>query len=224
MIEVVYEDNHILVAKKPAGVPSQADSSGDMDMLSMVKEYVRVKYHKPGAVYIGLLHRLDRPAAGLMAFARTSKAARRLSEDIREGRFKKGYLAVVHGDVPGGTMRDHLLKDMDANLSRAVPADTPGAKYAELSYRVLQKKNGCSLVEIALLTGRSHQIRVQFAARGLPLVGDVKYGGKETGGLALYAYKIGLTHPTTKAYMEFTALPATGAFAAFDLGEGRKPI
>ena len=222
MIEVLYEDNHILVANKPAGTPSQADKSGDMDMLSIVKEYVRSKYGKPGEAFIGLVHRLDRPAAGLMVFARTSKAARRLSEDVRLGRFKKTYLAVVYGDAPGGSMEDYLRKDPKTNISTVAEEGVPGAKHAALSYETLQTKNGRSLVKINLLTGRAHQIRVQFASRGLPLVGDIKYGSAVPDRLALYACSIGLTHPTKKEYMEFSSLPVDGAFFAFDLSDLQK--
>ena len=167
-MRVFYEDNHILVVEKPAGVPSQADASGAEDMLSLVKRYVKEKYHKSGEAYIGLLHRLDRPAAGLMVFARTSKAAARLSAQIREGSMQKGYLAVVQGEgLPQkGRFEDFLCKDARLNRSRIARPEESGAKFAALEYEVLARCAGWALVKIQLLTGRPHQIRLQFSSRG----------------------------------------------------------
>ena len=203
-VEILYEDNHLLVAVKPPNMPTQADSSGDMDILTYLKGYVKEAYGKPGAVYLGLVHRLDRPAAGVMVFARTSKAAERLSRQIQNGAFQKSYRAVVEG-VPddAGTFTDYLVKG-EGNLSRVARADTPGAKRAVLHYRMLDHGNNRSLVEIDLVTGRPHQIRVQFASRGMPLVGDARYG---SGGrqLALYATGISLIHPTKQERMDFVS-------------------
>lgn len=215
MIEILYEDNHILVAVKPAMLPSQEDASKDSDMLSLVKKYVKQEHDKPGNVYIGLLHRLDRPAQGVMVFAKTSKAASRLSKDIKEDRFYKAYLAVVNGAPGAGVYRDYLLKDSKTNSSSVVKEDRPGAKYCELSFKTLEQKDGRALVEILLKTGRSHQIRVQFSSRGFPLVGDVKYGLGEKVPLALCSYKLGFMHPVKKEYMEFKYLPRTEPFTDY---------
>ena len=201
-IDILYEDNHLLVAIKPANMPSQADASGDLDMLTYLKGYIKEKYEKPGEVYLGLVQRLDRPTAGVMVFARTSKAAARLQKQQQNGQFQKVYHAILEG-VPDdrGTLTDYLLKGRDNNV-RVVPPDTPGAKQAILRYRLLEHSHGRSWVEIELITGRSHQIRVQFASRGMPLLGDARYG---TGGqnLVLYAHKVRLFHPTKKDPMEF---------------------
>lgn len=215
-MKIVYEDNHLLVAEKPAGVPAQADASGAEDMLCLLKGYLKEKYQKPGAVYLGLVHRLDRPASGLMVFARTSKAASRLSEQIRQGRMQKGYFAVVQGSPPpSGRLEDYLAKDSRKNQSRIARPEESGAKKAALEYEVLQQRGGQALVRVNLLTGRPHQIRLQFASRGWPLVGDAKYG---SGGqdLALYSYFLGFAHPTKQQAMRFFSLPSAPAFAPFE--------
>ena len=205
-LDILYEDNHVLVAVKPCNVPSQADSSGDMDMLSLCKAYIKEKYQKPGAVYLGLVHRLDRPTGGVMVFARTSKAAARLSEQVRCRAMQKTYrLRTANGPADeSGILVDTLQKGADG-MVRAVPADTPGGKYAELSYQVLERMpGGGSVCEVTLHTGRAHQIRVQFASRGWPLAGDARYG---SGGrqLALWAYRLSFLHPIRKERMTFTA-------------------
>lgn len=206
--QIVYEDNHVLVAIKPPNVPSQADRSRDADMLTLLKAYIARKYHKPGAVYLGLVHRLDRPASGLMVFARTSKAAGRLSEQMRDGRFAKRYrLLCQKAPVPPqGQWEDTLFKAA-GNLVRVVPAGTPGGKRAQLRYRTLQVyPGGQALCEVELLTGRAHQIRVQFASRGCALVGDARYGqgGRQ---LALWSYQVAFDHPTQKTRLCFTQPP-----------------
>ena len=205
---ILYEDNHIIVTVKPAGVLSQADGTDAPDMLTMLKAYIKEKYEKPGEVFLGLVHRLDRPTSGVMVFARTSKSATRLSESIKRGRFDKTYLCVIQGVLPGlqGSMTDWLVKDEAEVKSSVAQENTPGAKKAALSYRVISEANGFSLVEVKLLTGRHHQIRVQFAHRGYPLVGDHKYGnatGKTD--LALFAASLSFPHPTTKETLVFTA-------------------
>lgn len=215
-MNVIFEDNHIIVAIKPHMLPSQADSSGDADMLSMVKAYVKEKYNKPGNVYIGLVHRLDRPAGGVMVFARTSKAAARLSAQIANKTFKKTYLAVVNGHpAPSGTLTDYLLKNPASNTVKAVAPNTPGAKYAELNYKVLSKTDSLSLLEISLITGRSHQIRVQFASRGFALYGDARYGKGEGDHLALWSSSLCFNHPITKERLCFSAKPHSYPFTAF---------
>ena len=162
MINIIYEDNHLLVVEKPINVPVQKDSSNDLDLLTMLKDYIKKKYNKPGNVYLGLVHRLDRPVGGIMVFAKTSKAASRLSEQIRNGTFKKEYLAIVCGKVKeNGTLEDYLLKDSKTNM---VKVNSKGKK-SILEYIRLDYREGLSLVKINLKTGRSHQIRVQFSSR-----------------------------------------------------------
>lgn len=208
-MQVIYEDNHVIVVNKPQGIPSQADKTGDIDMLTMVKEYLKEKYNKPGNVYCGLVHRLDRSTAGLMMFAKTSKAASRLSEYIRNGDFKKEYLAVVCKKLPVGkteVLEDYLLKDERNNISKVVGENTKGAKKAKLEYTVLKNIGDYSYIRVKLYTGRHHQIRVQMANIGCPLYGDIKYGGKK-GSLALFACKISTFHPTRDEILEFELLP-----------------
>ncbi|MCI8567832.1 MAG: RluA family pseudouridine synthase [Bacilli bacterium] len=212
-LDVLYEDNHIIVVLKPANILSQADNTNDIDMLNIVKEYVKCKYNKPGNVYIGLIHRLDRPVGGVMVFARTSKAASRLSLAIKNHMVKKSYLAVVHGKVKNeDTLVDYLLRleNGDTIVSNKVKG-----KEAELSYKLLcyDDINDMSLVEIKLKTGRHHQIRVQFASRNHPLVGDMRYGKKKSrsDGLALFAYKLEFIHPVTKKNLYFFKLPLISA-------------
>lgn len=207
---VLYEDNHVLVAVKPANMPTQADFSGDMDFLSLCKDYIKVRYQKPGAVYLGLVHRLDRPVGGVMVFARTSKAAARLSEQVRTKALFREYAAVVQGIPPTeGELHHWLLKDPSTNTTRAVPENTPGAKFASLSYWLEAKTDQESLLRVRLHTGRSHQIRVQFSASGYPLWGDARYGGGKPGmQIALHAVSIAFTHPTTREYVSFSDPPA----------------
>lgn len=212
---IVYEDNHLLVVEKPPMIPVQADVSGDEDLLSALKSYIGEKYQKPGAVYLGLVHRLDRPAGGLMVFARTGKAAARLSEQVRTHTLRRRYLAAGCGIVapPEGEMTDFLVKDSRLNTSRTAAPGTPDAKPARLNYRVVAQANGLSLVLVQLETGRSHQIRVQFSSRGWPLWGDQRYNPAAVAGqpLALWSCELSLLHPTLKAPMQFRALPPQGA-------------
>lgn len=201
-INVIYEDNHILVLEKPINVPTQEDESKDIDFLTMLKEYIKVKYNKPGNVYLGLIHRLDRPVGGIMVFAKTSKAASRLSEQVRNKTFKKIYNAIVDGIIDEkGRLVDYLLKDTKKNIVRV---DKNG-KEAILNYKRLNYKGNYSLVEINLETGRSHQIRVQMMNHGYPLYGDQKYNKNAKVGeqIALFAKKIEFVHPTTKEKMTF---------------------
>lgn len=210
MLNVIYEDNHIIVVEKPCNIPSQADKTGDSDMLTSVKEYIKEKYNKPGEVFLGLVHRLDRPVGGVMVFARTSKAASRLSEAIRAKDFSKKYLAVVEGcfEEKTGTLEDYLFKDEALNKSRVVSKDKKGAKLARLHYEVIEEVNGKSLIRINLETGRHHQIRVQFSNAGHPLVGDQKYGKSNPGvQIALWAYELEFKHPTKDEVLKFNAFP-----------------
>lgn len=210
MLKVVYEDNHIIVVIKPYNIPSQSDKTSDVDMLSMVKEYIKEKYNKPGNVYVGLVHRLDRPVGGLMVFAKTSKAASRLSECIRNKTFSKTYLAVANGifEDKNGRLENYLWKNEALNMSKVVDKNKSGSKLAKLSYEVLYEKNNLSLVKINLETGRHHQIRVQFANAGHSLFGDQKYGkGPSNAQIALWAYKLSFKHPVKDEIVEFEALP-----------------
>ena len=209
-MRILFEDNHVLVAVKPPMVPTQADASGDADMLGMVREYLRETYHKPGNVYVGLLHRLDRPVGGVMVFAKTSKAASRLSRQIREGGMQKEYLAVVHGLPPAeGRMEDFLLKDGTKNRVKVVREGIPGAKWAALSFQREAARRDRSLVRVFLETGRPHQIRVQFASRRTPLWGDQRYNPQARPGqqIALWAVSLTLRHPVTQETMTFTCPP-----------------
>lgn len=214
-IKIIYEDNHLLVVVKPKGIPSQADKTGDRDMLTILKEYIKEKYNKPGEVYLGLVHRLDRMTSGIMVFARTSKAASRLSKSIREGDFKKRYVAVLNGKLDSnGILENYLVKNEKANMSRICDKNTKNAKFASLEYitRGNFERNGkkYTYVDIKLNTGRHHQIRVQFSNIGYPLYGDVKYGkeiNKKGQDLALFAYSFTFFHPTKDEVMQFNVLP-----------------
>lgn len=213
-IKILYEDNHILVAIKPINLLSQSDSTKDQDILTLLKQYLKEKYQKPGNVYLGLIHRLDRPTGGIMVFARTSKAAKRLSEQIKNKTFKKTYLAVVHNNMKETDTFIDYLKKIETKSYIATKED---GKYAELTYRKIayQKKENLSLVEIDLKTGRNHQIRLQFSSRGYPLYGDCKYGIDQGKNLGLYAYKLEFIHPTTKEKLIFQNYPSYNPFTKF---------
>ncbi len=200
-IKVLYEDNHVIAAIKPYGVLSQSDITGSPDMLTILKEYIKEKYNKPGKVFCGLVHRLDRPTGGAIVFARTSKGASRLSESIRNGDFKKQYLCVLNGEIKNksGVLTDYLLKDTDKKMSKVVDKKTKGAKKAVLEYEVLGVLDGYSFLKVDLITGRHHQIRVQFSNLGLPLYGERKYSDYNgRGQLALWSNIITFPHPTKK--------------------------
>lgn len=210
-LKIVYEDNHILVVVKPCDVPCQADESGDADMLTLLKQYLVEKYNKPGEAYLGLVHRLDRPTGGVMVFAKTSKAAARLCQAIREGSVEKRYLAVVNGAprYKADKLTCHLKKFPDTNTVSVVPALTEGAKYAELDYKLLCQKGDMSLLLVNLITGRGHQIRVQLSHMGNPIVGDRKYGveQKTRTPLCLWASELRFTHPVSGKEMTFRVYP-----------------
>mgnify|MGYP002799675465 FL=1 len=210
-LTILYEDNHIIVVMKPQGLPSCGDESGDDNMLEQVRRYVKEKYNKPGNVYIGLIHRLDRPTGGVMVFAKTSKAASRLAEQMRNGDFEKKYLAVLVGTPkePKGTLVNYLKKNPVNNMVYICTQTTDGAKMASLEYRVLEEKGGYCLAEIKLHTGRTHQIRVQMAGISHPVYGDMRYGGENAkkGNLALWAYSLTFTHPVTKERLRFMLEP-----------------
>lgn len=209
-IPVLYCDNQVLVVVKPCNIPVQADSSGDTDLLTAMKEYVGKRYNKPGAVFLGLVHRLDRPVGGVMVFARTSKAAQRLTDAFAGHTVDKRYLAVLQGEMKGARLLENwLLKDGATGNVRAVSENTPGAKRALLDTRPVAARGGTTLTEVELHTGRAHQIRVQHKAAGFPLWGDNRYGGGKPGQqIALWAYRLTFEHPTQKIKMTFRAMPA----------------
>ena len=212
-VAILHEDNSILVVVKPQNIPSQADSSGDLDLLSLLKQYIKDKYAKPGNVYLGLVHRLDRPTGGVMVFAKNSKAAERLSKQIVDGEMTKQYLATVVGAPKErkGTLVNYLKKNALTNNVYVATFGDHNAKRAELSYEVLESyQDTMSLVKVQLGTGRSHQIRVQFSAIGCPVFGDVRYGGDVLAkghNLALWAYRLEFSHPISKERMVFVAYP-----------------
>lgn len=208
MINVLYEDNHLLCIEKPVNVPVQPDSSHDPSVLTLCKSYIKETYAKKGNVFCALVHRLDRPVGGVMVLARTSKAASRLSETIRAQQMVKTYLAVSDG-IPlkkEDTLIDYLHKDVRSN--RVSVTDEAHGKKAFLSYRVLGTKQKKALLAITLGTGRAHQIRVQFASRALPLVHDQRYNLQaQKGQIALWAWRLEFPHPTTKEIIKVTSLP-----------------
>lgn len=201
MINVLYEDNHIIVVVKPVNVPVCLDSSGDLDLLNMVKKYLENKYNKKNA-FVGLVHRLDRPVGGVMVFAKTSKAAGRLSDEIRKKEFEKKYYAVVCGKIDeSGRFVDKLLKDNKKNMSFV----SENGKECSLEFTRIKTNDKYSLVSIDLETGRSHQIRVQFSHHGFPLYGDQKYNKKAKvhEQIALFAYSLTFLHPVKREKMTF---------------------
>ena len=212
-MKVLYEDNHIIVVLKDVGVLSQADKSGDIDILTMVKSYLKEKYNKPGNVYLGLVHRLDRMVGGVMVLAKTSKAASRLSDMIRKGEIEKRYLAVVNGRVNGGILKDKILKQDNGNS-----IISESGKEAILEYELVDynSKLDVSLVDIKLITGRHHQIRVQFASRGHCLLGDHRYGDStDSKNIALFSYLLKIVHPVSKELIEVKYLPENNDY--FDI-------
>ena len=210
-VAILHEDNSVLVVVKPQNIPSQGDASGDLDLLTLLKQYVKDKYNKPGNVYLGLVHRLDRPTGGVMVFAKNSKSAERLSKQIVDGQMNKYYLTTVLGapKEKKGTLVNYLKKNALTNTVYVATMGDHDAKRAELSYELLETQPDASLVKIQLGTGRSHQIRVQFSAIGCPVFGDVRYGGDVVKGanLALWAYRLEFNHPVSHERMVFVAYP-----------------
>ena len=208
-LRILYEDNHLLAVFKPAGVATMGVQPGEPSLIQQAKQYLKQKYHKPGNVYLGVVSRLDALVSGVIIFARTSKAAARLTEQFKARAVEKTYWAVIEGTgLPAaGTFDDWLLKDEAAQRMRAVKAGTSGAQAARLSFRRLRELPDATLVEVQLETGRKHQIRVQFAARGHAILGDKKYGGRRAfpGGIALHARQLCLSHPITKEAVDLVA-------------------
>ena len=219
MINILYEDNHLLVVVKPANMAVNLDSSNDLDLLTYLKQYLKEKYQKPNNVYLGLVHRLDRPVAGIMVFAKTSKAASRLAKDMQSNLFKKEYLAVICGNCKDkDTLTDYLKKDRKTN--KVSTSNSKEGKLASLQYYKIEQIDKLCLVKVILQTGRSHQIRVQFASRNMPLWGDQRYNknAKVSQQIALFAYRLSFPHPITKQTMSFEILPKNiKPFNLFDL-------
>ena len=224
MIEpkIIYEDNHIIVVIKPHNIAVQEDESKDADMLTIIKEFIKKRDKKPGNVFLGLVHRLDRPTGGVMVFAKTSKAASRLNKELKDKNLRKHYLCVVNGkpQLASNRLVTYLKKDEKTNTVRIAPKFEEGSKEAILEYEVVESNIKYSLIKVNLITGRSHQIRVQMTSQlNVPIFGDFKYGDKEHGGnLALWAYELTFTHPTTKENMRFTVAPdySNPAFKLFE--------
>lgn len=210
VFDIVYEDNHVILVIKPFNMPTQSDVSNDPDLLSAVKDYLKAEHEKPGNVFLGMVHRLDRPVGGLVLFAKTSKAAARLSAQLRDREIGKEYMACVLG-TPQNDSADlvhYLIKDKDKNKVKASKTPREGAKKAELRYETLRSGKGLSLLKVTPLTGRSHQIRAQLAAIGHPIAGDLKYGAKSPlpgKNILLYAVGITFTHPVKNEEMSFDA-------------------
>lgn len=207
-IKVLYEDNHIIVVVKEPNIPVQEDESNDLDMLTIIKKYLKEKYNKPGNVYLGLVHRLDRPVGGVMVFAKTSKAASRLSEQIRDKSINKSYVALVHGKTAKyEKLVNYLIKD-DNTFTSSVTTSGNG-KEAVMEYNLIRYIDDMSLLDINLLTGRHHQIRVQLSHIGHPIYGDQRYGFDEVGiQIHLWAYKLVFKHPVKDEVIEFVEMPS----------------
>lgn len=213
-ISILYEDNHLLLVEKPVNIPVQADSSRDLDLLTILKDDIKVRFNKPGNVYLGLVHRLDRPVGGAIVFAKTSKAASRLSNLIRKNEIERKYVAVVHGtpNKKKGQLVNYLYKDQRKNIVSVVSSTHPNGKKAILDYEVIASKKGYSLLSVKLHTGRPHQIRVQLSTLGHPIIGDQKYGEhltKPGQQIALWAHTIQFEHPVKKEPITETSTPPT---------------
>ena len=213
-LEVLHCCNHVLCVAKPAGLPVVPDSSGDESLFDRAKTWVKAEFHKPGDVFLGVVHRLDRPVSGVVCFARTSKGAARLTACFREKTAEKTYVAVTTAPLEPqqGTIEHWLLKDTARNVVRVVGESVAGAKHARTEYRVLESRGGRDLVELRPITGRSHQLRVALASLGAPLAGDLKYGAPEPladKSVALHARRLRISHPTREETIDVTAaLPA----------------
>ncbi|MBO5328021.1 MAG: RluA family pseudouridine synthase [Clostridia bacterium] len=208
---ILYEDNHIIVVLKPQNIACCPDESGDDNLFDCIKRYIKETYEKPGNVFLGLVHRLDRPTGGVMVYAKTSKAASRLSEQMKTGGFEKKYLTVLCS-VPAkkkATLENYLRKNAVNNMVYVCTQTEENAKFASLEYEVLQEKGNFCLAEVKLHTGRTHQIRVQMASINAPVYGDMRYGGENAvkGKLSLWAYSLAFKHPTTQEKMKFVAEP-----------------
>lgn len=208
--QVLYEDNHILVANKPNNMLVQADTTGDVALEDLAKQYIKIKYNKPGAVFLNAVHRIDRPVSGVVVFARTSKALTRLNEQFRSKEIKKTYWAIVKNlpKVESATLEDYIRRDAKKNKSFVCQKDAKDAKLARLSYSLIASSENYHLLEIDLHTGRHHQIRCQLSHMGCPIKGDLKYGAERSnkdGGISLHARSVEFIHPVTKESIKITA-------------------
>ena len=212
-LNILYEDNHIIVVEKKPNVLCQGDYTKDLDLLTIIKSYLKEKYQKPGNVYLGLVHRLDRPVGGIMVFAKTSKAAARLSKMIQNHEMIKEYLLVCYGNLAKkGIMEDYIEKVNE----KSIITSKENGKYAKLEYELIKKHNNLNLVKVNLITGRHHQIRLQFASRGCPLYGDQLYGKEDRKQIALFAYHLKFKHPVKDEVMDFTLIPKGGIWNEFN--------
>ncbi len=217
-MHIIYKDNHLLVVSKPPGLLVQEDHTGDPDLLNLCKSDIKKRYGKPGRVYLGLVHRLDRPVSGVMVFARTSKAARRLTEQFKRHEPEKKYLAVVEGIAPETGLWENFLVKENQRI-RVTSSEYPGARYAKLAFRRIATRSDLSLVDIKLVTGRPHQIRVQFSHRLFPILGDLRYGAKrefDGRNLALHSYSLELIHPVRKTPCHWMTAPPKTWIGFFD--------
>ena len=201
-MEVVYEDNHIIIVNKQSGEIVQGDKTGDRPLSDLVKDYIKEKYQKPGEVFLGVVHRLDRPVSGLVVFARTSKALTRLNKMFAEGQVHKTYWALVQNcpKEPEGTLENWLVRNEKQNKSYAYDRERPNAKKAILKYKVIGRTDNYTLVEVQLMTGRHHQIRCQLSTMGCPIKGDLKYGAKRSnpdGSISLQSHRVEFEHPVS---------------------------
>ncbi len=211
-LDVCYEDNHLIAINKSCGVLVQGDETGDVPLVELTKQYIKEKHHKPGAVFLGVVHRIDRPVSGVVLFARTSKSLSRMNELFRTRETEKIYWAITdqRPSRPEGTLTHWLLKDEKKNRTTAYSRETPGALHSELSYRVIEQHQGFYLLEVAPKTGRPHQIRVQLSDMGCPILGDVKYGSTSMTNpqsIALHARRLSFIHPVQKVPLTVQALP-----------------
>jgi 23S rRNA pseudouridine1911/1915/1917 synthase len=220
---IVHEDNHLIVVNKKAGVPSQGDKSGDTSLTDYVREYIRVQYQKPGNVFTGLIHRLDRPVSGLVLLAKTSKALERMNKVFHDRQIQKVYWAIVKNkpSEPEGKLVHWLTRNQQKNLTRAHKTEVADSQRAELDYRLIASIENYHLLEVRPLTGRQHQIRVQLAAMGTPIKGDIKYGFDRTnkdGSICLHARRLSFEHPIQKTPIEYTApVPESDIWTKFAL-------
>jgi 23S rRNA pseudouridine1911/1915/1917 synthase len=219
---VLFEDNHLLVVNKASGILVQGDQTGDIPLVDLCKEYIRVKYNKPGEVFLGVVHRIDRPVSGIVVLARTSKALERMNALFRERETHKTYWAIVGNKPPAesSTLIHWLQKDEKKNKTTAFVRETPGAQRSELHYKVIRKSGAFYLLEVKPITGRPHQIRVQLSMTGCPIKGDVKYGFEQAnadGSICLHSRGLEFVHPVQKTRLAIEApTPDSGHWRDFE--------